>query len=154
MRYLVSSLTARNPSLCLNLRSDYTLSRSTRAATSLRAPMCRGLLLRGVLWSKRPKLLAMWRGRSPSRAWSMASHHSFGADGMGRLAGFKHRNIVKKLRRLGWVLDRQAAGSHEIWRHGESGLKATIPNHPGDMPEGTLRAILRQGHFSIRSDAV
>jgi len=25
----------------------------------------------------------------------------------------------------------------------------TIPNHPGDMPEGTLRAILKQAGISI-----
>jgi predicted RNA binding protein YcfA (HicA-like mRNA interferase family) len=34
---------------------------------------------------------------------------------MGRLAGFKYRQIVKRLKRLGFVFDRQAAGSHEIW---------------------------------------
>jgi predicted RNA binding protein YcfA (HicA-like mRNA interferase family) len=64
---------------------------------------------------------------------------------MGRLAGFRYRDIVRKLKRLGWGFDRQAAGSHEIWRHAESGKKTTIPNHPGDMPKGTLRAILREG---------
>lgn len=36
---------------------------------------------------------------------------------MGRLAGFKYREIVDKLRALGWSFDRHAAGSHEIWRH-------------------------------------
>jgi predicted RNA binding protein YcfA (HicA-like mRNA interferase family) len=25
----------------------------------------------------------------------------------------------------------------------------TIPNHPGDLPEGTLRAILRQADISV-----
>ena len=68
---------------------------------------------------------------------------------MGRLAGFKYRDVVRKLRKLGWEFDRQAAGSHEIWRHSESGRKVTIPNHPGDMPEGTLRAILRQGEIDV-----
>lgn len=68
---------------------------------------------------------------------------------MGRLAGFKYRDVVRKLKNLGWHFDRQAAGSHEIWRHGESGRKVTIPNHPGDMPEGTLRAILREGEIDV-----
>ena len=68
---------------------------------------------------------------------------------MGRLGGFKYRDVVKKLRKLGWVFDRQAAGSHEIWRHSESGRKVTVPNHPGDIPEGTLRAILREGQMEI-----
>jgi len=34
---------------------------------------------------------------------------------MGRLAGFKYRQIIKKLKKLGFKFDRQAAGSHEIW---------------------------------------
>lgn len=63
---------------------------------------------------------------------------------MGRLAGFKYREIVAKLRRLGFEFDRQAAGSHEIWHSIQTGRSTTIPNHPGDVPEGTLRAILRQ----------
>lgn len=63
---------------------------------------------------------------------------------MGRLAGFKYRQIVKKLKKLGFTFDRQAAGSHEIWYNPNTDCYTTIPNHPGDMPEGTLRAILKQ----------
>lgn len=63
---------------------------------------------------------------------------------MGRLSGFQYRNIVKKLRSLGFAFDRQAAGSHEIWYNAGTDRYTTVPNHPGDMPEGTLRAILRQ----------
>ncbi len=63
---------------------------------------------------------------------------------MGRLAGFKYREIVKRLKQLGFEFDRQAAGSHEIWFNKNSHRYTTIPNHPGDMPEGTLHAILRQ----------
>jgi hypothetical protein len=39
---------------------------------------------------------------------------------------------------------RQAAGSHESWHHPATNRYTTIPNHPGDMPEGTLRAIFKQ----------
>jgi predicted RNA binding protein YcfA (HicA-like mRNA interferase family) len=63
---------------------------------------------------------------------------------MGRLAGFKYREIVKRLKKLGFEFDRQAAGSHEIWYNASTRRYTTIPNHPGDMPEGTLRAILKQ----------
>ncbi len=63
---------------------------------------------------------------------------------MGRLSGFKYREIVKRLKQLGFEFDRQAAGSHEIWFNPITRRYTTIPNHPGDMPEGTLRAILRQ----------
>jgi predicted RNA binding protein YcfA (HicA-like mRNA interferase family) len=63
---------------------------------------------------------------------------------MGRLASFRYREIVKRLKQLGFEFDRQAAGSHEIWFNPTTNRYTTIPNHPGDMPEGTLRAILKQ----------
>jgi predicted RNA binding protein YcfA (HicA-like mRNA interferase family) len=63
---------------------------------------------------------------------------------MGRLAGFRYREIVKRLRQLGFEFDRQAAGSHEIWFNPNTRRYTTIPNHPGDMPEGTLMTILKQ----------
>lgn len=63
---------------------------------------------------------------------------------MGRLAGFKYRQIIKKLKKLGFEFDRQAAGSHEIWFNPAADNYTTIPNHPGDMPEGTLKAIIKQ----------
>ncbi|MBZ0142621.1 MAG: type II toxin-antitoxin system HicA family toxin [Rhodocyclaceae bacterium] len=63
---------------------------------------------------------------------------------MGRLAGFNYREIVKRLKQFGFEFHRQAAGSHEIWFNPATNRFTTIPNHPGDMPEGTLRAILKQ----------
>ena len=54
---------------------------------------------------------------------------------MGRLAGFRYREIVKILKSFGFVFDRQAAGSHEIWYNPDRNFYTTIPNHPGDMPE-------------------
>jgi predicted RNA binding protein YcfA (HicA-like mRNA interferase family) len=63
---------------------------------------------------------------------------------MGRLSGFTYRDIVRRLKKLGYRFDRQAAGSHEIWYSPKLHRYTTIANHPGDMPEGTLRAILRQ----------
>lgn len=63
---------------------------------------------------------------------------------MGRLAGFNYRQIIRKLKKLGFEFDRQAAGSHEIWYSPGTGCFTTIPNHPGDIPEGTLKAILHQ----------
>lgn len=63
---------------------------------------------------------------------------------MGRLAGFKYREIVKKLKLLGFIFSRHAAGSHEIWFNPLAKKYTTIPNHSGDMPEGTLKAILNQ----------
>ncbi len=63
---------------------------------------------------------------------------------MGRLSGFKYRQIIKRLKTFGFEFFRHAAGSHEIWHNPVTKRFTTIPNHPGDMPEGTLRAILKQ----------
>jgi len=63
---------------------------------------------------------------------------------MGKLAGFRYRDVVKRLKRLGFIFDRHAIGSHEIWYNESTGRYTTLPNHPGDIPEGTLRAILKQ----------
>ena len=68
---------------------------------------------------------------------------------MERLAGFRHRDVARRLRKLDFSFDRQAAGSHEIWHNPTTGRYTTIPNHPGDLPEGTLRAILKQAALTV-----
>jgi predicted RNA binding protein YcfA (HicA-like mRNA interferase family) len=68
---------------------------------------------------------------------------------MGQLSGFKYREIVILLKKFGFEFYRQAAGSHEIWYNPQTNRFTTIPNHTGDMPEGTLRAILKQAGISI-----
>lgn len=63
---------------------------------------------------------------------------------MGQLAGFRYRDVIRRLKQLGFEFDRQAAGSHEIWFN--PGTAATPhPESTGrHAPEGTLRAILKQ----------
>lgn len=68
---------------------------------------------------------------------------------MGRLGGFRYREITKRLKMFGFEFHRQAAGSHEIWIHPVTRRFTTIPNHSGDMPEGTLRAVLKQAGIDV-----
>ena len=68
---------------------------------------------------------------------------------MGRLAGFNYPELSRKLRTFGFKFDRQAKGSHEIWRHELTGRKVTIPHHRRALAEGTLRAILRQAEIDV-----
>jgi predicted RNA binding protein YcfA (HicA-like mRNA interferase family) len=63
---------------------------------------------------------------------------------MGRLGGFTYREIIRRLKLFGFSFYRQAAGSHEIWYNDKTNRYTTVPNHTGDMAEGTLRAILKQ----------
>lgn len=55
-----------------------------------------------------------------------------------------YAELSRNLRALGCVLKRQGKGSHEIWHNPTVNRSAVIPNHPGDIPTGTLRAILKQ----------
>ncbi len=61
---------------------------------------------------------------------------------MGRLAGFKADEMIRKLRRAGFVFDRQRKGSHQIWRNPETGRRTTVPRHPGELPvpKGVFRS--------------
>jgi predicted RNA binding protein YcfA (HicA-like mRNA interferase family) len=68
---------------------------------------------------------------------------------MGRLAGFKYREVARKLRTLGFAFDRPGPGSHEVWRHRETGRKVTLPHHARDLAEGTLRAVLREAGIDV-----
>jgi predicted RNA binding protein YcfA (HicA-like mRNA interferase family) len=68
---------------------------------------------------------------------------------MGRLSGFSYLDVITKLRKAGFQFDRYAKGSHEIWWNPQTRARATVPHHPGDLPEGTVRVILRQAGLSV-----
>jgi predicted RNA binding protein YcfA (HicA-like mRNA interferase family) len=68
---------------------------------------------------------------------------------MGRLSGFKYREVARRLRSMGFEFDRPGPGSHEVWRHTASGRKVTLPHHPREMAEGTLRAILHEAGIDL-----
>jgi len=68
---------------------------------------------------------------------------------MGRLAGFKYREVARRLRKFGFEFDGPGPGSHEVWRHALTGRKVTIPHHARAMAQGTLRAILREAAINV-----
>jgi predicted RNA binding protein YcfA (HicA-like mRNA interferase family) len=68
---------------------------------------------------------------------------------MTRLAGFTADDVIGKLRRAGFVFDRHAKGSHEIWWNPQTRARTTLPRHPGNLPQGTVRAIIRQAGLSV-----
>lgn len=69
---------------------------------------------------------------------------------MGRLAGFRYRDIVQRLKALGFQFDRQVAGSHEIWFNPSTHRYTTIPNHPGDMPEAPSFPVIPTDYIDLR----
>ena len=64
---------------------------------------------------------------------------------MGKLSGFTYKEIIKKLTALGFAFYRQAKGSHEIWYNEKTDMYTTVVKHGGDIAEGTLKNIIKQG---------
>jgi len=60
---------------------------------------------------------------------------------MVRLPALKPKDVVKKLKKLGFEIKRQT-GSHVRLIHSD-GRATTVAMHSRDLPKGTLRAILR-----------
>jgi len=60
--------------------------------------------------------------------------------------------LIRKIKKAGFVFDRHAKGSHEIWFHPTYKKRTVIPHHPGkEIPQGILRAIIRQIGLSKKS---
>jgi len=68
---------------------------------------------------------------------------------MTRLTPMTYREVVLRLRAAGFVFDRQAKGSHEIWYNPATHRRTTVIHHPGTIPLGTLRAIVREAGLSV-----
>jgi len=68
---------------------------------------------------------------------------------MSRLRPLKYREVIERLRAHGFVFDRPAKGSHEIWYNPTTKQRTTVPHHPGTLAMGTLRAIIRQSGLSV-----
>lgn len=68
---------------------------------------------------------------------------------MSRLPSITYRQVVERLRAAGFVFDRQAKGSHEVWYNSTTHRRTTVPNHPGTIAKGTLRAIIREAGLSV-----
>lgn len=69
---------------------------------------------------------------------------------MSTLPSLKPVDVIRKLRKAGFVFDRHAKGSHEIWYHPKTHRRTVVPNHPGrDIPKGTLRAIIEQAGLTV-----
>jgi len=69
---------------------------------------------------------------------------------MTKLPSYTAREVIKKRRKAGFVFDRQAKGSHEMWYNPTTKRRTTIPNHQGvDIPKGTLKAIIKEAGLSV-----
>jgi len=56
------------------------------------------------------------------------------------------REVLRVLELIGFEEKRQK-GSHRILRHAD-GRQVVVPMHPGELPMGTFRAILKQARLT------
>lgn len=56
------------------------------------------------------------------------------------------KEVLRKLKRAGFE-ERRQSGSHLVLRH-QDGRQTYLPMHPGDVPTGTFRSILKQAELT------
>ena len=65
-----------------------------------------------------------------------------------RLPALSAADLLRALRRAGFTVER-VKGSHHHLRHAERPtLRVVVPVHRGDLPAGTVAAIMRQAGLS------
>jgi len=62
---------------------------------------------------------------------------------MPKLPSLTPKRVIKILEDKGFVLHR-VKGSHHIYYHPETRRRVIVPLHKKDLPQGTLREILKQ----------
>jgi predicted RNA binding protein YcfA (HicA-like mRNA interferase family) len=68
---------------------------------------------------------------------------------MPKLVPISHRELARKLRRAGFVAIRTSR--HPVYYLAAENLTIPVPQHPGDVPKGTLRAIVREMGITVET---
>ncbi len=66
---------------------------------------------------------------------------------MPKLVRVSYRELAAKLRRAGYREIRTSR--HPVYYLAEKDITIPVPRHPGDIPIGTLRAIVREMGLSV-----
>ena len=63
---------------------------------------------------------------------------------MSDLPSLTYTKFIKKIKKVGFIFKRQAAGSHEIWFNAETKRTVTVPHHAGKtFKKGTLSGMVK-----------
>ncbi|MFH1024595.1 MAG: type II toxin-antitoxin system HicA family toxin [Planctomycetota bacterium] len=66
---------------------------------------------------------------------------------MSKLTRISYRELAAKLRRAGYMEIRTSR--HPVYYLAERNITVPVPKHPGDVPIGTLRAIVRETGMNV-----
>jgi len=59
---------------------------------------------------------------------------------------YRASEVLNKLKKAGFI-ETRGSGSHKVLRHPD-GRQTYVAMHPGDVPSGTMRAILKQAELT------
>jgi len=68
------------------------------------------------------------------------------------MPSFSYRDLVHKLKKIGFTFLRQAKGSHEFWQHPNTKQIVLIARHKKDFPTGTISKIAKELGFKNLKD--
>lgn len=64
---------------------------------------------------------------------------------MTRFPAYNYLQVVRKLRKLGFVFDRTAKGSYELWYNPKTHKRVLVPRHSGKtIKRKTLKSIIQE----------
>ena len=63
----------------------------------------------------------------------------------------KSSELLRRLQRAGFALARHGK-EHDIWAHAD-GRRLAVARHPGEIPQGTYRRMLKQAGLSEHGDS-
>jgi len=66
-----------------------------------------------------------------------------------RLPALSADEVVRALERAGFSVDRVKGSHHHLRSPARPRARPVVPMHRGDLPRGTLRAIIRQAGLSV-----
>ena len=58
------------------------------------------------------------------------------------------REVIRRLKKAGFVEERQRGSHLRLWRESDRKM-VIVPIHPGDIPKGTLRGIIRDAGLTV-----
>jgi predicted RNA binding protein YcfA (HicA-like mRNA interferase family) len=66
-----------------------------------------------------------------------------------RLPALRARDVIRALERAGFTVSRTSGSHSRLVHSSDPARKVTVPVHTGDLPRGTVRAIISQAGLTV-----
>lgn len=68
------------------------------------------------------------------------------------MSEFSYRDLIRRLKKLGFCFFRQCRGSHELWKNRETGQLVLVSKHPKSFKKKTISRIAKELGFQTLKD--